>query len=97
MFPSSFPFQKLQEVVVGRFLVDGEILRLAYAQGLPVVDVSPFISIHQGSNSSFSRAHALDPKDLHYNKQFQPLFSSFNGVLKCTLHAACSVSNKHST
>ena len=94
MFSSAFPFQQLQDVVVGRFLVDGEILRLAFAQSLPVVDVSAFISVHQGSNSSFSHAHALDPKDLYYNKQFQAPFQ--NGVLKCTLHAESPVSNKHS-
>ena len=93
MFSSAFPFQQLQEVVVGRFLVDGEILRLAFAQSLPVVDVSAFISVHQGSNSSFSHAHALDPKDLYYNKQFQAPFQ--NGALKCTLHAESSVCNKH--
>ena len=79
--PSALSFSSIQSYVA------------SVAQSLPVVDVSAFISVHQGSNSSFSHAHALDPKDLYYNKQFQAPFQ--NGALKCTLHAESSVCNKH--
>lgn len=66
---------------------------MAFAQSLPVVDVSAFISVHREATPPSRTRMRLEPKDLYYNKQFQAPFQ--NGALKCTLHAESSVCNKH--
>ena len=69
VFSHSYPFEKLQKVVVGRYFVDSEILLQSHVSHFKVVDLSNLISIHQGMTASGSKKKSLSGSDFFYNRR----------------------------
>lgn len=67
VFPSTFPFEKMWKVVVGRWYVDSAILVYAHARSFDVVDITSLASIHQGFDSSLNHMGKIPRKDFFWN------------------------------
>ena len=67
VFPSTFPFEKMWKVVVGRWYVDSAILVYAHARSFDVVDITSLASIHQGFDSSLNHMGKVPRKDFYWN------------------------------
>ncbi|CBK21405.2 uncharacterized protein [Blastocystis hominis] len=67
VFPSTFPFEKMWKVVVGRWYVDSAILVYAHARSFDVVDITSLASIHQGFDSSMNHMGKVPRKDFFWN------------------------------
>lgn len=68
VFSHSYPFEKLQNVVVGRYYVDSEIMLRSHVNHFKVVDLSNLYSIHQGMVASGNKKKKLSYLDFYYNR-----------------------------
>ena len=75
VFDGQYPFEELNNVVVGRFYVDSEVMRYSHVYQMPVADPSFLQSFHQGLTVSNELKGVVDPQNLEYNR---PLLGSFD-------------------
>lgn len=70
VFSRSFPFEKMHEVVVGRWWVDNDIMVFCHLSHKIVVDLSNLKSYHQGAIDSESKKSVIKTPNFSYNYRF---------------------------
>ena len=72
MFPSTFPFEKMWKVVVGRWYVDSAILKFAHTHHFGVVDITSIGSLHLSLEESVHVRSRVTGDDFYWNKNHLP-------------------------
>lgn len=95
MFPSTFPFERMWKVVVGRWYVDSAILVYAHGHSFDVVDITSLASIHQGFDSSFNHMGKVPRKDFFWNAvHINSHLGNVQGRITSNYFIRCNVSFK---
>ena len=72
VFPSTFPFEKMWKVVVGRWFVDSAILKFAHSQSFNAVDITSLASLHLSLDESMHVRNRVKAEDFFWNKNHLP-------------------------
>lgn len=72
VFPSTFPFEKMWKVVVGRWYVDSAILNFAHTNHFDVVDITSVGSLHLSLDESVHVRFRVKYNDFYWNKNNLP-------------------------
>ena len=72
MFPRVLNLSSLSNVVIGRYCVDGEIFFFSDALHIPIFDLTPLHSVHQGIDSSSNIKSRISDEDFFYDCTLRP-------------------------
>ena len=96
MFPSTFPFEKMWKVVVGRWYVDSTILVFSHSRKYSVVDITSLASIHLSLDESVHVRSRVEYHDFYWNKGHVPFKAdSVDGYLQGNYFVMCLLCSRN--